>query len=75
MNYLAEPKSEADWQAECDARTLCEALEIKMDLGRLEKAKQAAKGMLSEKKEKLEMLETLTGEKDYKSNEEKVNLS
>ncbi|PKL35866.1 MAG: hypothetical protein CVV44_20330 [Spirochaetae bacterium HGW-Spirochaetae-1] len=39
----AEQKREQEWQAECDARSLREAEEVKADQGRFERAKAAMK--------------------------------
>ena len=39
------PKSEEDWQAECDARTIAEGEVIKADEKRFERAQAAAKKM------------------------------
>ena len=46
------PKSEADWEAECDARTLSEAEVIKKDEGRLKKAQTAAERLAKEAADK-----------------------
>jgi hypothetical protein len=59
-------KSEDDWQAECDARTIIDADAIKADVTRMAKAKAAAERMLEEEKQRMESLKKLTDAKlDY----------
>ncbi len=53
------PKSDEDWQADCDARTITEAEAIKADEPRLKRAQTAAKRMLEEEEAKRKALEKL----------------
>lgn len=52
---------ESKWRAEDDAHTLAEAEKIKMDSGRLRKAKEAASRMVREENERLKALRAVAG--------------
>ena len=56
-------KSEQDWQAESDARTLQEAEAIKTDQKRMGRAQEAAKKMLKEEQAKADALKRLANAK------------
>lgn len=58
-NSMTETKSEEDWQAESDARTIAEAETIKSDEKRFAAAQVAAKRMLEEKQEEQAALKRL----------------
>lgn len=57
------PKSEAQWQAETDARTLTEADIISKDASRLAAAKTAAKRLLEEKEKEAAGLRKIADKK------------
>lgn len=60
------PKTDEEWQAESDARTLAEAETIKADAGRNLKAQKAAARLLDEKEKEAEALRMLANAKmDY----------
>lgn len=59
-------KSDADWEAESDARTITEAEVIKADQGRFTRAQAKAKIMLEEKQIEAKALKKLANAKmDY----------
>lgn len=53
------PSSENDWKAECDARTLRDAVCIMKDSGRKEKAMAALKKMAKEEEEEKQAMQDL----------------
>ena len=55
--------SEDDWEAEEDAHTLVRAGEIKGDMGRLNKAQQAARRLLEEEKKRVEAMAQIANAK------------
>ena len=61
-----QPKTDAEWQAESDARTLTEAELIKSDPVRHPKAQNAARILLEQKQKEIEDLKKISGAKiDY----------
>jgi len=65
-------KSEEDWKAESDARTLVDAEAIKVDEPRMKKAQAAAKKMLDEEQARAEAMKKIAGAKmTYKNSPEK----
>jgi membrane protein involved in colicin uptake len=56
-------KTEAEWQAEDDARSLAQAEEIKADKARLDKAQSAAKRMADEEAERAKAMRKVAGRK------------
>ena len=54
-------KTDAQWQAEEDARTLARAEEIKSNTGRMDRARAAAKEMLYEEEKRLIGLKKISG--------------
>lgn len=63
---LSQPKNEADWQAENDARTLAEAHVILEDDKRLKAAKKAAEKLAKEQADSLTGLLKVAGKLDNK---------
>jgi len=63
MNYPMStmPKSDAEWEAECDARTLAEAEKIRGDEGRLGRAQEAAERLAKEAQEHADNLAHVVG--------------
>lgn len=57
------PKTEKDWEAEHDARTIADASAIKSDPTRLANAQRASMGMLKEKEAEVRGLRTLAKSK------------
>jgi hypothetical protein len=64
-------KTEAEWQAEDDARSLAQAEEIKADKPRLDKAQDAAKRMADEEAERAKAMRKVAGRKKSGSTQEK----
>lgn len=58
---LDNPKSEKDWRAEEDARTLARAEAIKADNTRLSNARVAAEKMLESEREDVRLLSKVSG--------------
>lgn len=54
-------KSEQEWEAESDARSLATAMEINGDSARLKRAQVAAKRMVEEQKEESKNLSKIAG--------------
>ncbi len=52
-------KTDDDWQAESDARTLANAAEIKMDPVRFKKAKEAIQYLIKEKQDKIKTFKSV----------------
>lgn len=63
-------ETEADWQAQDDARALAQAEEIKADKPRLDKAQQAAKKMADEEAERAKAMRKVAGRKRQSSSGE-----
>ena len=59
----ATPTSDAEWQAQSDARTLAEAEQIKADAQRLTRAQAKARGMADEKAQDAAALRRVAGGK------------
>lgn len=55
-----EEKTDADWEAENDARTLMEANIIMKDEERMKKAQEAAERLAKEKKEEAESMSAVS---------------
>lgn len=64
-----QPKTEAEWQAEDDARTLAQAEVIKQDKARLEKAQSAAEKIAAEERERAKAMAKVAGKKSSKPSE------
>lgn len=64
MSMPEEVKSEKDWEAECDARTLIDAEAIKADKARNKKALSAAKKMVKEKQDEAKAAQKVVGKKE-----------
>ena len=60
MTNTFGPESQKDWEAECDARTLAQAEEIKKDSPRHERAQQAAARLAKEAKEQADALSKIS---------------
>lgn len=60
-------KTEAQWEAESDARTIAEARAIKLDGPRLRRAQKAARKMVAEEQEKLSGLRQVAGGRSKKA--------
>ena len=60
--------SDIDWRAKEDARTLAMSVEIKSDRNRYEKAKNAAKRMVSENQTFLNSLKKVADNKTFDKN-------
>jgi hypothetical protein len=57
------PETEAEWQAEDDARALAQAEEIKSDKPRMDKARDAAKKMADEEAERARAMRKVAGQR------------
>ena len=58
---IDEPKSDAEWQAHCDANTLAGAEEIKADPTRMKAAQTQAIKMAEDKEEEAKAMEKVAG--------------
>jgi len=66
-----ESKTEAQWRAEDDARTLARAEEIKADETRMNNAKEAAVKMVEREKEEIQAMAKVAGKRvQSKSNDQ-----
>jgi len=60
---IEQPQSEAEWQAEYDARSLAEAEKIKNDPRRLQRAQTAAGRLAEKEKEEAKAMSKVAGRK------------
>ncbi len=68
-----EPKSDAEWQAHCDANTLAGAEEIKADPTRMKAAQAQAVKMAEDKEEEAKAMEKVAGKATGSPNEKKAS--
>lgn len=61
MPTVRQPKTEDQWQAEDDFRTLTQAEEVMVDTKRLNKAKKAGKALVAKEKKALARKEKVAG--------------
>lgn len=61
------PATEAEWQAEDDARALAQAEEIKTDRTRLQKAQDAAKKMADEETERARAMRKVANQRKQRT--------
>lgn len=67
MSSIAQPKTDKEWEAENDARTLMEAEVIKGDPKRLEAATKAADKLSKEKVDEAASMQKVAGFSFYKN--------
>jgi len=75
MSPISREKTDAEWQAEEDARSLARAEEIKADESRLSKAQDAAKVMADEEAEKAKAMRKVAGRKKSEPDSNKEDNS